>query len=474
MREWDAVGTARRIAAGEVTVVEVVEAAIARAEAVESTDPPLGALVTPSFDTARIASRRPMPGPLAGVPTVVKDLDDVAGVPTGQGSAALGGYVPTRTGPAVRQLLATGLVSLGKSAAPELGLTASTEPLHLPPTRNPWHPGHSTGGSSGGSAALVAAGVVPIASATDGGGSIRIPAALCGLVGLKPSYGRLVELPTQARLPVRVAVPGVLTTTVRDTVAWYAAAERVAGSPAGHPPIGHVTVPPERRLRIGLTTADPTGSHVASEVVRVVEDAAATLEDAGHEVELVPSPVGAAFAEAYTDYWALLAQLSYVWGVEVHGRRFRASALEPWTRWLAARARRRALRLPAAVRQVRAAGPAWTRLLRRVDVVVSPVTNTPAPPLGHLAPDVPGEEHLARIRALVPWTALHNATGAPALSLPLGRAPGGLPVGVQLAAAVGDDRTLLELALLLEQAMPWPRHAPVREQQVTATGTALR
>lgn len=459
LRTWDAVATAAAIAAGDVSGEEVVDAAIARAEAAHAADPSLGALVTTTYDTARLAARRPAPGPLSGVPTAVKDLDDLAGVVTGMGSVALGGVVPTRTSPSVRQLLSPGLVPIGKSAAPELGLTASTEPLHALPTRNPWHADHTPGGSSGGSAALVASGVVPLAHATDGGGSIRIPAAMCGLVGLKPSYGRFAELEDMQGLPVKLAVPGVVTTTVRDTAAWFAAAEAGGPCPAGLPPVGHVTTPQETPVRVGMVLEDPTGSLLDRDVVAAVERTAAALEDAGHHVRPVTVPYDDDFADAFLLYWALLAQGASLLGVQRKGRDFRSSQLDPWTRWLAAYARRNAARMPGAIRTLKRAPALAAAQFEDLDVLLSPVLSSGVPPLGHLAPDVAGEEHLARVRSLMPWTPPANVAGTPAVSLPLGRV-GGLPVGVQLGAAVGQEALLLRLSLQLEQALPWQRHAP--------------
>lgn len=189
--DWDATETRARLVAREVSALEVVEAAITRAELL---DPQLGAIVHTRYDEARAAARSPGTGRFAGVPTFVKDLDDVRGLPTHSGSRSFGLEPATGQGPYVDALERAGLVFLGKSSTPEFGLTASTEPLLHGPTRNPWNPGHSPGGSSGGAAALVAARIVPIAHATDGGGSIRVPASCCGVFGLKPSRGRCVPL----------------------------------------------------------------------------------------------------------------------------------------------------------------------------------------------------------------------------------------------------------------------------------------
>ncbi|MDT4939080.1 MAG: amidase, partial [Pseudonocardiales bacterium] len=192
--DLDGTALARLIVAREVSAVEVIEAAIARAEQVE---PALDAVQVTDYERARASARQPRPGPFGGVPTFVKDNTDVAGLPTSHGSEAFRGNVAKADAPFTTMLTGLGLVSLGKSRLPEFGLNASTEFMTQPPTRNPWNPAYSSGASSGGAAALVAAGVVPLAHANDGGGSIRIPAACCGLVGLKPTRGRVAPGPTE-------------------------------------------------------------------------------------------------------------------------------------------------------------------------------------------------------------------------------------------------------------------------------------
>jgi amidase len=202
---WDAVETAARVRAKDVSAAEVIEAAITRAQEAA----PLRAVVAEQYERALQRAQQQGPGPLAGVPTFVKDLAHLEGVPTGWGSAAAGSYVSRRSDRFVRHFEDTGVVYLGKSAAPELGLTATTEPLGREPCRNPWDPAYSSGGSSGGAACLVAAGVVPIAHASDGGGSIRIPASVCGLVGLKPSRFRM-DMEGSQLLPINIATDGVI------------------------------------------------------------------------------------------------------------------------------------------------------------------------------------------------------------------------------------------------------------------------
>ncbi len=466
MHTWDAVETAARIRDGEVKPREVVEAAISRAEAAHD----VGAIVTATFDQALAEADRARPNagspagsaasPFVGVPTLVKDLDDVAGVPTGFGSQAFDGYVPRSTSPTVAQFFASGVVNLGKSAAPEFGLTATTEPVGRPPTRNPWNLDHTVGGSSGGAAAAVAAGIVPIAYATDGGGSIRIPASCCGLVGLKPSRGRLVELPNMQGLPLKLAVHNVVTRSVRDTAAYLAAAERHAGSPAHLPTIGHVVGGANRRLRVALVTESPTGVAVDPEVVAATEAVGRHLEHLGHHVDHIPSPVGAEFEDDFLLYWAMLAAGVRLVGLQLMGRGFDASRLDPWTRGLAATLKRQAHHIPTSIARLRRFTSTYGAMFSEFDVLVSPTLATPPPALGHLDANLPYQEHLDRVREFVSFTPVQNVAGAPAVSIPAAVSSGGLPIGVQLAGVVGDDRTMLELAFDLEEAIGWDHLAP--------------
>lgn len=456
---WDAVGTAAAIAAGEVSALEVVDAAIARAEKV---DPEVAGIVTETFERARATARAGVTGPLAGVPTFVKDLDDVAGVPTGHGSRAFRGVVATRTAASVEQHLGTGLVSLGKSAAPEFGLTATTEPMEDRPTRNPWDTSRTAGGSSGGAAALVASGVVPVAHATDGGGSIRIPAAVCGLVGLKPTYGRMVELERMQGLPVKIAVHGIVARTVRDVAAYHAAAERVAPSPAGLPPIGHVHGPAARTLRVGVVTSTPTGARLDPEVVEATEHVGRLLEEAGHRVVDVDPPVDARFEDDFLLYWSVLAAGIRLVGLQTVGRSFDPDLLDPFTRGLAANLKRHGHRVPAALARLRRlrADVAAAQHAAGVDVLVTPVVAIPPPPIGHLDVSLPYDTHIERVKAFVQFTPVQNVTGAPAVSVPAAVHSDGTPIGVQVAGLPGADRDLLELAYTLEEAIGWEGLAP--------------
>jgi amidase len=452
---WDAVETRRRIERKDVRVQEVVEGAIARAEEAGH----LGAVFERTYDRARASAEAlAAAGPLAGVPTFVKDLAQIRGVPTTWGSRAAGRYVSRATDPFAARLEALGLISLGKSACPELGLTATTEPVGFPPCRNPWDPSRTPGGSSGGAAALVAAGVVPIAHGNDGGGSVRIPAACCGLVGLKPSRFRL-DMKGSDGLPVNVACEGMLTRTVRDTVAFFAAME-AQRAPRKVAPIGEVALAPPGPLRIGVFVDAPIGTPVDPDVRQAVLDAARSCETLGHHVEVIPCPFAGSVIDDFLRYWGVVAWLQMGMGRLLMHRGFDRTKVEPWTRGLAGyfgQAKRAGV---AATMRLRRFAATFRDVMTRHDVLVSPTVATPAPPLGFLATDAPFETHFERVRAFAPFTPLYNTSGAPAISLPLGRSSSGLPIGVQFAAAHGQDRVLLELASSLEASTPWERTAP--------------
>ena len=289
-----------------------------------------------TYERASAEAAEAREGLFAGVPTFVKDNTDLRGLPTGHGSRAVPRVPAAADGAFARQYLSLGFTVLGKTTLPEFGFNSTTEYQGKPPTRNPWHTGYSCGGSSGGAAALVAAGAVPIAHANDGGGSIRIPAACCGLVGLKPSRGRLVEGELARTLPVKIIVEGVVTRTVRDTAYFFAGAERYWRN-RKLPPMGLVEGPAKRRLKIGLVMDSITGVPTCPETRTVVERTAALLESLGHRVEEMPPPVSTSFTEDFADYWGFLAFMVSRFGHHRFGKHFDASRLDDLTRGLAAR-----------------------------------------------------------------------------------------------------------------------------------------
>jgi amidase len=451
--DLDTVGVAAAIADGTISAREAAEAAIARADVV---NPALNAIQHPDFERALAAADRPLSGVFAGVPTFVKDNTDVEGLPSDQGSLAVRSTPAPAHHEFTRQYLSAGFTVLGKSTMPEFGFNATTEYETLPPTRNPWNTGYSAGASSGGSAALVASGVVPIAHANDGGGSIRIPAAACGLVGLKPTRGRVVAAAEAATLPVDIISNGAVTRTVRDTAHFMAATQAYRPGP-GLPPLGLVEGPSARRLRIGLITDSVTGSPTDDETRATVLATAGLLTSLGHDVREIDLPVDRRFMEDFKHYWGLLAFSTQHFGRRIMGPNFDKTQTDGLTRGLARRFVRQAWRTPMAVRGLKASEGRYRAAFDDVDLIVSPTLGHTTPELGFLSPAVDFPVMFERLVQYVAFTPINNASGGPAISLPLGRTSAGLPIGVHFSALHGDEQTLLELAYELEAARPFAR-----------------
>jgi amidase len=453
----DAVETAARIKSGDLSASEAVEAAIARAEALE---PSINAIAFKRFDRARDLAKTAT-GPWAGVPTFVKDLDDVTGEPSGFGSRAFPGYKGKEQTPLINAFLALGVVSLGKSTTPEFGLTATTEPLSTGATKNPWNTEYSTGGSSGGAAALVAAGVVPVAHGSDGGGSIRIPASCCGVVGLKVSKGRNPDARDDPVGPIGLSVHGVISRTVRDTAAAVAGIE-APPEKSGLPPVGLVTGPSSRRLRIAMFTAGGSGRAVDPEVAAAAEGAAQVCMDLGHSVDQIAIPFDKGIEDAFLLYWAAMAHAIVTTWESVTKLKRNGLAFEPLTLGLVDYFEARRDKLADAIERLQAARPTFDAMFAEADVLLSPVLAAPPVKLGWLDVRLDFDEGLERLLNYAQFTGLYNMVGAPAISLPLAMSKTGLPVGVMFGAKVGDEKTLLELSYELEQAAPWSARRPPR------------
>ncbi len=453
--DLDAVGVAQRIATGDISAVEAVEAAIER---VRKADAELNAVQFEAYDRARAeaTSVRPSAGrPFAGVPSIIKDNNDVAGMPTCHGSAA---WNPTRRRRPTSARSSSWPRATWCSASRPCPSSASPRPpssYELPPTRNPWNPDHSAGASSGGSAALVASGALPIALANDGGGSIRIPAAACGLVGLKTTRARLLDQPGARMLPVNLAAEGVVTRTVRDTAHHLAAMEQTHRN-RRLTPIGLVEGPAKRRLRIGLATVSPTGAELDPETMAQVRETAELLSSLGHDVTEVTLPIDPRFEHDFGLYWGFLADLLSLSARTAHRGHYDATKLDPFTKGLTAMWRHEKWKLPGAIRSLRSAVAVYDGMFADREVVLSPTLNHPAPELGFLGKDVEFDEVFARLTRYVGFTPINNVSGGPAISLPTPVGANNLPGSIHLSAARGDERTLLELAYELEQARPFP------------------
>ncbi|MDX6324821.1 MAG: amidase [Nocardioidaceae bacterium] len=446
------------VRSGEVSPAELVEHYLAR---IDRLSDQVGAFVTVTGDLARRQAVLAAAGvgdsssPLYGVPTAVKDLNATAGVVTEFGSATMAGNVPEVSDEVVLRMEAAGLVSLGKTTTPEFGSPCYTEPDNAPPARTPWDLERMAGGSSGGAAAAVAAGLVPLAQGSDGGGSIRIPASCCGLFGLKPTRGRVSGGPMYGD-PVGLGTAGPLARTVRDAAALL---DVLAGPAVGDP---YWAPPPSRsflascdldpgRLRVGRF-AQPVIADVPvhPEVLRAYEDASRLLASLGHDVEDIAVPLPAEAVQTFETCWSVLTALSVPPAGTEH-------LLRPLTRWLQDRGR--AVSGPAfglAVGELRRLAADALRALAPYDVVLTPTLAQPPLRIGEIRDDADPARDFENQKAFTPWTSAWNVTGMPAVSLPTHVTPDGLPVGVMVAGRPAEEHVLLALSAQVEAAAPWP------------------
>ena len=451
--ELDAVGMVDALRTGRVSRAELVEAAIARTETV---NPELNGLAHENFERARAQAAASGSGYFDGVPTFIKDNVDVEGMPTMSGTDAWEPVPKPVHGDFADFFLRTGLIPLGKTQLSEFGFSASAEHPRIGAVRNPWDTDYTAGASSSGSGAFVAAGVVPIAHANDDGGSIRIPASCNGLVGLKPSRGRLPQDKMTRQMPVRLVNDGVLTRSVRDTAAFYRESERIWRNRALQP-IGAVTGPGAARLRIAVVTRSVTRD--SSPLIRdLTLKTAALLEELGHRVDYLDhNPVPEGFADDFLLYWSSLAMAMVRTGSRTFGKSFDRDRLDNLTLGLDRHATRNLHRLPLAITRLRRLRRVTDRLYRDHDVLLTPTLADETPLIGHLDPTADYQQVIDRLVDWVAFTPLQNATGEPAVSLPMAQSANGLPVGMMFGAPMGQERRLLELAYELEAARPWPR-----------------
>jgi amidase len=442
----DATAIAAHIKAKDFTAQEAMDCVRDRAAL---TEPKVNAIVAADYDLK--GKTVPTTGVFAGVPFFIKDLVHVKGFPTRQGCAGTPDKVDKKNEKVMDHIAATGVMVAGKSATSEFGLLPSSETILHGITRNPVNPHYSTGGSSGGAAALVAAGVVPIAHAMDGGGSIRIPASCCGLVGLKPSRGRHVGSPS-LMLPVDIVTNGIVSRTVRDTANYFHGIEQHRPHPK-LPPIGHVTGPGKRRLRIAMFTQNPAGIEPQSEVAQAVLNAGKACEALGHTVTYIQNPYNDRILFDFLVYYSFLARMLVSFGRVAVDPKFNNRKVEPFTSGLATFFTKSMFHAPSSFRRLRHdVSKEYNALFDTYDVLLSPALLMAVPKLGYYAGDQSFISLVMRLNNYVNYTILQNVTGAPAISLPMGQCANGLPVGPQFAAKIGNDSTLLELAFELEQA----------------------
>jgi len=466
-RRLDALDIARNVATGDLDPAEVLEAAIRRAEEV---DDAINAVVIPLFDEARAAVREGLPnGVLRGVPFLLKDLGAyLEGTRTTSGSRFFAEFVADHDSEIVRRYRAAGLVVFGKSASPEFGLITSTESALFGATRNPWNPEFSAGGSSGGAAAAVAAGILPAAHASDGGGSIRIPASCCGLFGLKPTRARTPMGPDAGEGWSGMSTVHAVSRSVRDSAALLDVA---AGADVGDP---YWAPPPQRpfldevhhgpgRLRVAFTTQAFNGASTHADCAAAVAQTAALLEELGHEVaEASPDFDRDELGRATRVVLGASTRATMERRAAELGRDFGDGDLEAMTLQIVEAARQRsAADYVHALRTIHAVGRRVGHFFESWDVLLTPTMATPPPRIGALAQERVGEAgFLDCLLQTVGFTQLMNVAGNPAASLPLAQSAEGLPIGVQLAAGFGREDIVLRLSAQVEEARPWADRLP--------------
>jgi amidase len=465
--QHDGVGLAELVRRKDVSPAELVEAAIA---VIERHNPKLNAVVHQAFDEARAAAKGGLPdGPFRGVPFLIKDLGmPVAGWPRTSGSRFAKDIVDTADGGLTARYRAAGVVLMGKTNTPEYGITGTTESALLGPCRNPWNPDHIAGGSSGGSASAVAAGMVPMAHASDGLGSIRIPAACCGLVGLKVTRDRNPNLPDGYDYALGNVVDHVVSRTVRDSAVmldatgWPEPGAPYPAPPKARPYAQEIETSPGR-LRVAWSAETPSGRPIHPEIGAALERTAALLRGLGHEVierglgidyrALFRSrgPAGAA------NFAAGMARL-----IELVGREPNEDELEPLT-WASLKAGRRQTGADVmfSLQETRMLNRVTLAAFEDIDVFLCPVLGTPLPAIGHIDPvKLEPREVNRRQGEAFPFTPPFNFSGQPSISLPLEQSEGGLPVGMMFTAKYADEATLFRLAAQLEKEAPWAGRRP--------------
>jgi amidase len=489
--DHDGLGLAELVRKGEVTPLELAEEAIAR---IEKVNPQINAVIAKTYDQARADAAGDLPdGPFRGVPFLIKDImADIKGVPTYLGTRFLAGYIPDQDHEIVRRLKAAGIVNLGKTNAPEMGLMPYTEPELFGPTSNPWDLTRTAGGSSGGSAAAVAAGIVPLAHGNDGGGSIRIPAACCGIFGLKPTRGRTPSGPHDAEGWQGLSINHVLSRSVRDSAAMLDATTGPEPGAPYYPPA------PERpfldevganpgRLRIAYTAEPLLPSQIHPDCIRGLEKTVALCKDLGHElVEDYPKIDGLAYARAFVTMVCGETRATVTQFETLLGRKATAADFEPTTWSLCLMANQfSAGDFAHDVRFLKNTAMEVGRFFEDYDILLTPTAAEPPVKTGSLqatGTDLTAMKVLGRLNAgkllqavadidkiaagifaFIPFPPLFNATGQPAMSVPLHWNDDDLPIGMQFVGRYCDEATLFRLAAQLEEAKPWwARRPPVR------------
>lgn len=464
--DYDGLGLAELVRLKEVSPADLVETAYA---AIGRVNPELNAVITllkeHAHDTLTLG---PANGPFRGVPFLLKDLmTSLAGVPTNGASRLSVGYRRSFDSDLVSRFKSSGVIIIGKTNTPELGMNASTEPVLNGPTHNPWNLELTPGGSSGGSAAAVAAGIVPMAHANDGGGSTRIPATCCHLVGLKPTRGRNPAGPDLGEIWSGFVSEHIVSRTVRDTAAML---DCSSGPFPGDP---YFAPPPKRsflkevgrnpgKLRIAVTNLAPSGDPVHEDCKAAVSDTAKILSHLGHEVEeTAPSYNHQTFAEAFITIMAAHCAAFMEHVAKICNRKLSNDTLEQVNLWVLAKGRSHtAIDMANAMNTINVTCRDVGKFFETYDILVTPGLGTPPPPLGYMFADNEGNEVWDRMRSFTPFTHIFNGTGQPAISVPAMLNNNHIPIGVQLVGKYGEDGLLIAVAAQLEEARPWILNRP--------------
>ena len=456
----DATATAELVRSGKASALEVVESAFER---LHSRNPALNAVIDVWESEALDRARNGVPmGLLAGVPFLLKDTVDYPGRRFARGSRLRVNVMGTGLDPWVASMQAQGAIFIGKTNTPEFGLMDVTEPLAFGPTRNPWRTDVISGGSSGGSAAAVAARITPIAHGSDGGGSIRYPAACCGVFGFKPSRGR-----TTASAPAfdsrlhSVVTSHVLTISVRDSALAFAVAEAARHDQSNQSAALFVHHPVPRKLKVALIMRPLHGGPLPEAFEITMLRTAELMRSLGHEVVPCDWPIDApGLHGAFFDRWAYSVHCEFADLPDTQRNQLLAG-IEPWTLGLAhAGAALSPERVEAMVQNCLKASAQMERFHREWDILMTPIAAEHSVPVGHHAPDLDYTTLHERVSRNVAFTPLQNITGQPGMSVPMDWAPDGLPVGVHFAAGVNRDDMLFQLAYQLEAAQPWAQRLP--------------
>jgi amidase len=462
----DALGLAELVHKGEVSPSELAEEAIAR---IEKHNPALNAVILKLYDLGRQMAKAPVEGPFKGVPFLLKDaFGDIAGYPTRLGSRFKSDEPVKEDTVLAKRFRAAGLTFLGKTNVPEFTLLPTTESALYGAAHNPWNVNHSTGGSSGGSAAAVASGMVPIAHANDSGGSIRIPASSCGLVGLKPTRARTSLGPDYGDVLSGLCHEHVLTRTVRDCAAMLDCIHgNEPGDPYVAPPVTGSFLDETKRkpgkLRIAFSRTNPAGAPLHADCVKGVEATAKVLADLGHEVVEAAPPLRAEEpGNLFLPLWAAWLASEIELETARRGRGPKDDELEPLTRGLYEIGKTvSAAQYLMLVKEAQALTRRIAGFMASHDVWLTPTLASPPIPLGLININEPDPiAAFAPAVDYVPFTPIQNLTGQPAMSLPLAMSSDGLPVGMMFSARFGDEATLFRLAAQLEEAMPWRERHP--------------